>query len=177
MHNSKQVQRKPMVFKSMSSNFLRHALHLMGHIEIYHVVSFYHESMVIKKPMIQFIKIIQQGELSWPTASQKNHCCVYRRFLGSFLSAKVLGGLDARAENFPGLSKSARELPRGEGRTLSRSGKKFTEAKDKSNQRPRHFFPCRTSITPANLPEAAALSRASPAGRYASLDKAAVLPA
>ena len=101
MHNSKQVQRKPMVFKSMSSNFLRHALHLMGHIEIYHVVSFYHESMVIKKPMIQFIKIIQQGELSWPTASQKNHCCVYRRFLGSFLSAKVLGGLDARAENFP----------------------------------------------------------------------------
>ena len=133
MHDFKQVQINPMIFKSMSSNFLRHALHLMGHIEIYPVVQFSPESMVRKKPMLHFRKITPQGDLSWPSTLTKTLCCACRRFLPSFPLAKALGGLDAKAGNFHGPSKSARELPRGEEPTLSRFGKRYSEEMPRSD--------------------------------------------
>jgi len=91
---------------------------------------------------------------------------------------KALGGLAAKAESFPDPSKLARELPHGEGPILSRSGKKFSKAKGKNNlgesillflaARPSRPLTCRKRL----LCQGQALT-----GRYAPLDKAAVLPA
>jgi len=165
MYNFKWIQMKLMIFKSMSSNFLQYTMHLIGLNRVYHVVPFSTESMVRKKPMIRFAETISQGELSWSSTLAKTLCCVCRRFLPLFLSAKALGGPDAKAGVFPGPSKSARELPFGKGQTFSRSGKKFSKEKRNNDPRRERFvFPCFSFIVSAFSPEATGAFQADPCG-------------
>ena len=133
MRNSKQVQIKPMIFKNMSSNFLRYILHSMRHIEIYPVVPFSPKNRNAEKPMIRFLKIFT-GEFLCTLPLLKIRCCVYPRFLPSFPSAEALGGQAAKAGAFQNQSKSAPALPRGEPPTSTRFWKRLPAKQKKKNE-------------------------------------------
>jgi hypothetical protein len=142
MRNFNEIHIKPMIFKNMSSNFLRNIQHPIGHIGIYRDVQFSPENRNTEKPMIRFAKITTQGDPLCTSISQKIRFCVYRRFSPSFPSAEAHGGPDARAGAFPNPSKSVLELPRGKALTFSRFWKKSPAGKAENDHRQRHFvFP------------------------------------
>ena len=134
MCNFNKIPMKPMIFKNMSSNFLPYTLSPVGHTGMYPVAHFTHENSVVEKPVLRLAKLTTQGELLWPLNLPKNRCCVCQRCLPLSLSAKAHGGQDARAGVFPGLSKSARALPLGEARILSRCVKRFSKAKPRNER-------------------------------------------
>ena len=132
MCNFKQILMKPVIFKNMSSNFLPYVLNPIGLIGMYPVALFTSKNRGCENPVLRLAKLTTQGELLCPPNLPKNLCCVCRRCLPLFLSVKAHGGQDAKAGVFPGLSKSARALPPGEGQILSRCVKRFSKAKPRN---------------------------------------------